>query len=193
MPIIPGGFGQAAVVFHAQTPLPNGAVFTWGFENTTAMSAVACATTIAADLTSSGFHSLWCDDVSPVAVEVKLGPNDTGPTASVPYTEPGGQTGTVGAAATSILVSKLTAFGGPRNRGRMYIPGQSESAVESGGVVQSITLLDAGLRCEAFRSTIADHDLPMVILHSSGSTVNPVVTELVPQALVGNQRRRQRR
>lgn len=193
MVAIPEGFGQASVIFPKQAGLPQGAVFTFGVGNVDEGTALTGVNAIKTAITSTGMHNLWCDDVAPVSINLKLGPTVEGPSASVAYTEAGGQTGTVGAAATSILVRKRSLFGGPKNRGRMYIPGQSESAIDIGGIVGTATLTDAQSRCDAFLTALTEAAWPMVILHTAEADAPVAVEKLEVEAIVGNQRRRQRR
>ena len=196
--IIPSGYADVQVIFQPQAGLPFGAAFGFGVETSGfAGNATAMATTVAGNLTSSGMHSLWCDDVAPSFVKVKRGPNATGATGIAAYTEAGGQTGTVGYAGVCMLVLKSTGTGGRGGRGRMYIPGQSESAVDIGGFVQAATLTDAQSRVSTFLTTMDGDDLPMVLLHSEDGAfaADPphLITDLTVATVVATQRRRQRR
>jgi len=186
---------QATIIFPAQTALPHGAAFGWtGDKSVFAGDVQDAADAIKIDVTTSGLHNSWCDDVTPAFIEVKFGPTPTATTAVVTYTEAGGETGSVGAVAPAILVSKRTALGGRKNRGRMYIPGQSESAMEPGGFVQAATLADVQSRVDSLLGKLTADDLPMVIGHSDpGDTFAPIVTALVVSPILATQRRRQRR
>ena len=199
MPIIPVDFALVSVIFPPQSPLPYGAAFTFGVGVATpaGLTPASVATIVKNDLTSSGMHNLWAASVTPSKVVVKFGPNDTGGTGEAAHTEAGGETGATGAAATSILVRKNTSFGGRTGRGRMYVPGQSEGAIDAGGFIQAATLADAQTRATAFLNDMDAHLGGMYLLHNEGGAGAALpprhVTSLTVESICANQRRRQRR
>lgn len=214
MPIeIPDGFALCSVEFNPQTGLPNGAAFTFGV-GLAVVPGQGIADELVSVLTASGIHNAWATTIVPARVRVKCGPNDTGPFFVASYTEAGGETGAVGAASPSILITKQTLLGGKRGRGRMFIPGQSESAIDPGGVVGATTRADVQTRANNLRTGIiaATSMTMMVLLHGPATEwalVNgkprrvtdpdapapPVpteVTSMVVESTVATQRRRQR-
>jgi hypothetical protein len=199
MPIIPADFALVSVIFPPQGPLPYGAAFTFGVGVAVpaGLTPVSVANIVKTDLTTSGMHNLWAGSVSPSKVLVKFGPNDTGGTGEAAYTEAGGETGATGAASTSILVRKNTLFGGRTGRGRMYIPGQSEGAIDSGGFIQAATLADAQGRVNTFLGDMDAHLGGMFLLHNEGGAGAAMpprhITSLTVESICANQRRRQRR
>lgn len=124
---------------------------------------------------------------------VKFGPNDTGQFADVPSNLDGDATGDAIAPQVSALITKTTNTGGRRGRGRLFMPGLPESAVDQSGVVDPANRAALTGVWEDFREAIAAADLPMVVLHSSGSVAPTTVTALSCQGQVATQRRRNRR
>lgn len=102
----------------------------------------------------------------------------------------------------ALLVRKITARGGRRGRGRMYVPW-----IVNEGNVSDVGLLDGAYRASletAFDNFLTDLAAaaptgpfaPMYLLHSSGGSTSPgspnEVTDLVVDQLVATQRRRLR-
>lgn len=114
-------------------------------------------------------------------------------------TVPGGRTMNSTSPAVAALLRKRTALGGRRGRGRMYLPWAcAEADVTEGGVIGGTTL--SGLQ-DAAPQFLEDLEavglgMPMVLLHSTGSTPVPIptnVTSLQVETIVATQRRRQQR
>lgn len=94
----------------------------------------------------------------------------------------------------SFLVRKLTAFGGKKNRGRMYIPGANDNLVDTAG-----KLSDAGLTALQGAASGLKTDLldlswisDLVVLHSAGVALPTVITSLIAENEIATQRRRLR-
>lgn len=93
----------------------------------------------------------------------------------------------------SVLLSKATALGGRKNRGRIFSPAVNfdETLVSSGGVLESTGVgLYGGYWQNSFDSWIAS-DIPPVLLHSEAGTPTPI-TGVNMQSLIATQRRRLR-
>lgn len=106
---------------------------------------------------------------------------------------------------TAVIVSKLSALGGRRNRGRMFWPSISEGTVDDLGLITTATLNAYQTEFNNFLIGLrggggfAQNTDEMVILHSTNPlspapTPPPtIVTALRVEQLVGTQRRRLRR
>jgi hypothetical protein len=98
---------------------------------------------------------------------------------------------------SALLVHKRSSLPGRRARGRMYIPGVSESAVSVTGVIDAASVSFFATTLTAWLALIvADPDVErMVILHSLGvSAVIPPtpVVSLVPDPIIATMRKRLR-
>lgn len=96
----------------------------------------------------------------------------------------------------ALLLKKRSDVGGRRNRGRMFMPGVPESAVNEIGELTS-TYRNAvnGLASDFLdycQSGGSSNSANMVILHSSAPSTPTVVTSLVCDTRVATQRRRLR-
>lgn len=188
--IIPAGFGQANFLFGGISA-PLGAAVTLAFSNDDGASALEVAENLgsmfAVRITpnlSSGITQTGC--------LVKLGPNATGPSAFEAFAALGTQAAAGLTPAVAYLVRKNTALGGREGRGRMFIPGGVESALDNSGNVISGTL--AGLQA-AFNNLFADMVagfVPPVLLHNS-ATVPTDITSFSVDSRAATQRRRQRK
>lgn len=148
-------------------------------------------------------RSLWVTHVLPrqsssitlAEVLVKVGPNDTGPSAIATSGATGGAVAGTEVPNSSVLVTKNTAFGGRRGRGRMFIPGAPESTFNSSGDQSgaSVTLWQANM--SAFYSALVANDSPPVLLPSAPPIVgDPLdVLAFVVESRAATQRRRLRR
>ena len=101
--------------------------------------------------------------------------------------------GAVQSANSAVLVSKQTALGGRKGRGRWFFPwGVTENNVDPLGVIDAEHV--AGLQTAAnnLLASFISNECPLVILHSDvvGAPAPTLVTSLSVQALIGSQRRR---
>jgi len=187
---IPEGYGQATFEFTGAV-LPTGAATTVGFENVADASASAIAFTMGALFEGTLLEGL-VDDVTLVNTHIKLGPDDTGPTADQPSSTAGSGIDPPASPQVSYLVRKVTALGGRANRGRMYLPGVSEDAVQGDGDVDPAALADQQDRADAFFDGADTAGHPLVVLHDGAGTPTPI-TSLAFDSRVATQRRRLRR
>lgn len=122
---------------------------------------------------------------------LKVGPDISGPT----YVTPG--SGGLYASSSSVppnvavLVRKVTALGGRRGRGRMYVPGIPEGSVSAGGLIGSSVIGDWQSALDSFLSALVADNTPPVLLHSD-ATAPTEITDFAVQAFVATQRRRLR-
>lgn len=105
--------------------------------------------------------------------------------------------GTAGAGALpnncAVLIAKITAAGGRRNRGRMFFPGITESAVDHAGL---ITTAERNLWQTAI-DTWSDGEETLgfgvpALLHQTGSSSPTTITSFVVRTRIATQRRRMR-
>lgn len=94
----------------------------------------------------------------------------------------------------SVLVQKLTALGGRRNKGRFYVPGLSETDVDNTGAILTTPLaawntavnnLQLGLESDSFLDRL-------VIFHSTAPLTPTIVSDLRVDGRIATQRRRLR-
>lgn len=99
------------------------------------------------------------------------------------------------------LVRKRTDLAGRRGRGRVYVPGIAETAVDAAGIITGSWVSDMNTAFANFVDDLEDAGVPPgvltpVILHrSEGAGVEPVptpVTTFVTEAKIATQRRRLR-
>jgi hypothetical protein len=136
------------------------------------------------------------NQVTLVEVLCKFGPNDTGAQGSVTDNTVGGIGIEAYAPNTAILVRKVTAGGGRRERGRMYIPGPAETAIAGGGELLPATVLALQGALDNFHTALDTGGLPPVLLHALGATVVPPPSTILSfevQSRIGTQRLRNRR
>lgn len=119
----------------------------------------------------------------------------------LPFALGGGTTDPPASPNWSFLVQKLTAKAGKRHRGRMYMPGIGETAVDAEGQMTQLLADAQADRWNAYRAelttntTVPGADTPPVILHSVpvgiGGLPTPITAFSVPR-LGATQRRRLR-
>jgi hypothetical protein len=187
--IIPIGFGHIIHVFSGNQ-VPRGAAITYGVEVNNATPWLENVAIIHAAL-AANFLPTMSTEIQLDETIGKLGPNSTGPFVRFSDVAVGENTGATMSPQVAVLGRKVTALGGRKNRGRMYIPGLLDASVISGGLLESATRI-------AWQANVAQHlvdletnDTPMVILHNSSSDPTTVVNISV-DARVATQRRRVR-
>lgn len=195
--VIPSGYAQVTHFFEGEAA-PTGAAVTYGIN----LSGDTADQQMAQDLHnlfSSNVVVFLTNDVSLVRTRLKAGPVTTGPV----FEHQGVSTGNLDVNSTppqvAALVTKRTARGGRRGRGRFYLPGLPENDVSNSGVFSgvAVTNLQGGLDDLLTGLAGVGFLTPMVVLHNSeGETVpgDPdEVTALVLSTQVATQRRRLRR
>ena len=188
---IPTGYGHAIITFSGNA-VPNGAAITFGFKNDAGSSVIDAAEDIVQIWDGNNFGTILALNCDTQNMRVKLGPDATGPVADRPWVQAGEYTGISGSAAVSGLVKKVTASGGRKNRGRMYVPALSESAVDDGGDINSSWLTVAQAFFDETLEEMGVAQYPMVGLHGDNTTPT-LVGALQVDARAATQRRRQRR
>jgi hypothetical protein len=210
MPVIPVGFAQVTHIFDGAN-LPNGGAIVYGIQNDASLDATAVAA-ICGDLFHDTLLTQLTADVSLVRTDVKLGPNETGTIgSSTAGAGAGSQSNNSMGPNTAILVTKSSAIGGRRGRGRMFLPGVDSDSVDDTGNLLTAFLSDTQDQADLFLEGLNSNDVGMHLLHDfaytwvindngqprrvPSSTPPPfpnVVTALTVQSLVATQRRRLR-
>jgi hypothetical protein len=104
----------------------------------------------------------------------------------------GGEPTSAAPPQVTYLLQKITGFAGRKNRGRMYLPGVSETHVGPNGQITGAKLTElAGLAAAAL-SNWATNGAELVILHTDPADTPRPVVELSPSTLSATQRRRLR-
>lgn len=188
MGVIPVGYAQITHVYVGGA-VPRGAVVTYGVE----------ANWLDAQAAVADIHSSWGDTVVPnqnnsvtlSQTVAKLGPTETGPTFEFSQQIEGGDSGEPEPPNVAYLVSKKTALGGRKNRGRMYLPGCETVQIGPNGNLVSLFRIALENALIVHLDFLATNDSPMVILHSDETAPTPVTT-LTVDNFCATQRRRLR-
>jgi hypothetical protein len=98
---------------------------------------------------------------------------------------------------TAVLIKKVTASGGRRNRGRMYVPGFGlRSLITPAGLIDPSYLADFNTNLSNFLEDVnagtGFSATNLGVLHSRPPSAPAVITSLVAEAKVATQRRRLR-
>lgn len=133
-------------------------------------------------LDAAGFPADWLDTIHEifgeslvssmttdwglVKSELKVGPDETGPTfeVSTPLFA-GTDAPPTCTPQVAYLLTKRTSVGGRRGRGRMYLPGVKESNVDGGGNLSGGALAALQVEATELVTLLAAADLPMVLEH----------------------------
>lgn len=162
--------------------------------------AVAAAVDASANVAGS-FYAMFDSSITFTDIRVSLGTDGSEDIIGVLAVNkvPSTSKGTV-PPNCAVLVHKVTARGGRRGRGRMFLPwALGETNVDEAGIIDSPTLTDLNGKINMFRTTLNTNDVPMVLLHqpSKPGTTHPtvpgppnLVTSLVVDKLVSTQKRR---
>lgn len=196
--VIPIGYGEVGVQFkHSADPDPWYITFgvdltEVGGDYTGAFSNIQMAVTgnllpeVSSDVAMSGIRMTIGQDGDPLTVFVPLsGYNGTGSTDVLPQN-------------CAALVTKITALGGRKGKGRLYMPGcLPEAQVNQIGGLSNTLHTDLGTAFDGFHADLADGPTatPMVLLHNNYGVETPdptPVTGLSVSNTIATQRRRLR-
>lgn len=104
----------------------------------------------------------------------------------------------------ALLLKKITALAGRKNRGRTYLPfSVDEAGISQSGLVIGDAVTDVQAACDAVLTSLSTFDIPMVIANRLMGvdpdtdkpyvieyTVGPPVTQYILESYVATQRRR---
>lgn len=192
--LIPSGHAQANIRFDG-TGLPRVAEITLGLDlDLFSGTPFEAAEQVALTFLATDAKQFISNELRMLEVEVKFGPNATGPSAVAPVGN--AMTGPSAGATPNVawLVRKVTGFGGRTGRGRMYIPGVPEAQVLTNGAVAPTYAGLFSAELEEWRLGMASAGLIPSLLHAPGSPITtPMpITEFVVDSRVATQRRRLR-
>lgn len=152
---------------------------------------------------ADNLNGMWVEAILPamsaeisfVGVQLKYGPQSTGPAWFSQGLTTGERVGSPVPPNTAVLVRKRTASGGRSGRGRMYMPGVPEEGVLGQGVLTSGEQLIWTTQLEVFRQKLLTEDVAPVLLHGDDSPVTSpyIITDFQVAETVATQRRRLRR
>lgn len=201
---LPSGFYQATLRF-VGSAIPRGAAVVFGGTAPVGASPSDIGTMIKT-ATTSGSSAPWSagNGFSPLIsiadVLVKLGPLDIGPAAVYPINAGAGSAaGDAVPPNISLLVSKFTALGGHKGRGRMFIPGLVEGQVQTGGIIVAGSLTSLQNSFNWMLNQMDTNGIDMHLLHrydpakGESPRAPSQVTSLVVSSTVATQRHRLRR
>jgi hypothetical protein len=193
MPTVPGYADVSLELINVGLVRP--AFVTFGVDPTATDPAIIAADVLNAVTYSGSFMSVIDAGVTLTSVRVSYGTDGSADLVFVqPASTAGGKAGTALPANCAALIHKVTARGGRRGRGRMYIPWAFDQAdVTEAGTVNSTrrTALDNAMA--TLLSRLSTASTPMVLLHNPGLTsmgAPDLVTSLRADNLIGTQRRR---
>jgi hypothetical protein len=124
-------------------------------------------------------------------VHTKWGPNTTGPDASTAVGSAGSKGGDPYGAQVSALVQKRTAVGGRTGRGRLFLPGLTESLISDGSHLQAGYRTDLQTAFDNFFTDMGALARDLYLLHGGPSAPN-ALTGFSVELLLATQRRRLR-
>lgn len=191
---IPNGFGQ--INWHLGiTGSTRPAEVTLGVELSSFAGTPDDAAETARDEFAAAFLASVTEDVFLQETTIKYGPNDVGPVG----TAAGGGSGAFATATSSpqvcYLISKKTALGGRKHRGRMYMPGVAESNVDSGGFILTAEVTFFQDKVDDFLTAMTAANLVPCLLHgeADAAMAPDTITQFIVQSKAATQRRRLRK
>ncbi len=187
---IPVGYGQAAMVV-TSTAISGEAIITLGFANPDDHTAAEAAAAVGDAMRDAAIQGMT-SDATVVECRVKLGPDDTGPSAVFALGSAGVASSDGPPAMTATLVRKITDLGGRKGRGRFFLPSPPENALGSDGRWGSGNVGDWNDDWAACKLAMEIAGFSPVLLHSDATTPTEIVSFEV-DSRPGTQRRRNRR
>lgn len=189
--IIPVGFAQVTHTFSSGF-LPFGAVTTYGVDLDLVITTLDTLASNLYDNFQDHVMGNLSSAVNHDVCRIKAGPNTTGPVGEFTGVEVGGAGGTFASPNLAYLVEKNTALGGRRGRGRMFLPGVTESGIGSAGGLDSTVASDFATNLGNWFDTFAGAGVSPVLLHSDATSPTPI-TSFTIDPTVATQRNRLRR
>jgi hypothetical protein len=193
MPTVPGYADVSLELVNAALTRP--AYVTFGVDPTATDPAIIAADVYNAVTYAGSFMSIIDTQVTLVSVRVSYGTDGSADLVFVqPSTAVGGNSGTSLPPNNAALIHKVTARGGRRGRGRMYIPWCLALAdAGEGGAITSARQTALNNAMAVLKTRLETASTPMVLLHNPGHTsmgAPDLVTALRADNLIGTQRRR---
>lgn len=189
---IPEGFGTASV--RMQLPGESGPGYNvFGLEREGTLTALQTAQQWGDAINNAGSPwTLLSNEVLTDQVEVRLKIGGELHVAAVALTVTGGDASAMAPPQVSWLIKKTTGFAGRSNRGRFFLPGAVEGAIDAGGALTPTALSNLQIAASQFLGDLGTLGQEMVVLHENPALTPRVVTALVVDARVATQRGRLR-
>nr|CRY97808.1 hypothetical protein [uncultured prokaryote] len=189
--VIPEDYAQVNIIFGG-TACPTGAQITFGVLAAVVSNPSDIGDAVVTAGQDASFKSLIASEATIDSVLVKVGPNDTGPAATVTWGETGNLSSGAGNPSSSLLVHKNTGLGGRHGAGRFYVPALPEAYILPSGQLDGALVTAAQGIIDSFFDKLGVAEIEMFLLHGDATTPT-LVTSLVVEGQVANQRRRNRR
>jgi len=153
--------------------------------------------TAASDAWNDNIAGLTSTVVDLVNVHVKYGPPDTGRVIEDSTSHAGTDGGSLLPPNSAVLVTKLTALGGRKGRGRSYLPGISEisGSLDSTGAFSGTAAANIQASYQSLIDDLQGHvngPYTAVLLHSDEAMTPTVLTGVRCEPKIATQRRRLR-
>lgn len=188
--IIPIGYAQVTHTYGG-SPLPHGAANTYGISLGGGMAGEELAEFLHTQWTGV-WPSVGDSNAEMRSTIVKYGPNDVGPVFEYSEVISGSVSGNGTPPNTAILVQKVTALGGRRNRGRIYLPAVTNYAGTEQGQLPAPIVTDLNDRLETWQDALGAADYLTYLFHS-GSSDPTIISTWRATSTYATQRRRLRR
>jgi len=191
MSFIPSGYGEATLEIRGGPSDPINIVFGYEFgiiNQTPNENAQNCYESF------FGGSNIWSRMVGPlVGTKCTVNENHSGTTLTGEYalTTPTGSPGLLALPPNNaVLIRKVTSQGGRQGTGRMYVPGQIETEVDSLGLIGAASLANVQAGATGMHGDLEANAIPMYLLHAVAGPSPVLVTALSVQPLIATQRRR---
>jgi hypothetical protein len=192
--IIPENYGQVNLRFIGPSA-PSGAEVTLGLNVEVYPSSPAVAADAIYNNWNTTVRLVQTSTVELTEVLVKFGPNSVGPSGVRGGSTVGALAAITESPSVSVLVQKVTGFGGRAGRGRFYWPGARESMFDSSGLADPVLLAAWQTQMDNFYTEMVSDGLIPTLLHGESSPISvPLpITSFEVDGRAATQRRRLRR
>jgi hypothetical protein len=185
--------GRLTMVFGGSA-LPTGAVCTLGLVTTKPGFEDSDLELIKTQLVAV-HQATSCEEVALRTLELKVGPEETGPTKAIVVNSNGGQGSGAAPPHTAVLVQKKIADKSARFSGRLFWPGAKEAYVGSSGVLDNQYLTGMQNKWDVLKQNLDAADLFPSVFHPAATVPEEAtqISQFVVATTVATQRRRLRR
>lgn len=189
--MIPIGFGVLTVA-HIGAGISGEAIWSLGFDNNASDTAAELANTFGAAIETLGYVDCLSSSVTVTEVRVKLGPDATGPSAVASVQIDGSVGGQAAPPQLATLVHKNTPLGGRKGRGRLFLPGLAEAALDQNGLITNAHKVAVETFLFDLLGGMTLGSTPPMLMHSD-ETAPTAISTVEVDTVLATQRRRLRR
>jgi hypothetical protein len=179
-------------VVHIGGGIVGEAIWTLGFDNNAGDTPQEIADNMKINFAALDYGDLLSSQVTCSAIRVKLGPDETGPSAEATAIVAGSVGGEPAPANCAALVHKTTLLGGRKGRGRFFVPGLATTALGDDSELDPTYQTNLEAFVLGLSSVMVLASLPAHLLHSD-ATSPTAIEALVVDPKLATQRRRMRR